>query len=427
VDVTILFLLLLACLVLGVPIGVSIGVATAVIMYFTSSIPLVIIAQRSFTALNSFPLLAIPLFILAGVLMGVGGVSKRLIDLADSIVGFVTGGLAMVTVLACMFFSAISGSSTATVSAIGSFMIPEMEKRKYDRAFATALTAAAGCIGVIIPPSISFVVYGIVAQVSIGKLFVAGVIPGIIMGLSLMIISYFVSKKRGYVRSFEKPSFKQVWISFRRAFWALLVPVIILGGIYGGIFTPTEAGGISVVYSIVIGLFIYRELTWKSIYEAFRDTAKITGAVIFMIGLSMTFARYLTIERIPVQIVNVLLGVSSNPLVILLVINLFLLVIGCFIDNFSSTIILTPILLPVIKRMGIDPVHFGVIMTIALTLGFITPPYGPNLFVASAISNVRMEVISRKVIPFFVVLVMVLILVTYAPSLSTCLVDLLFR
>ncbi|MCD6363154.1 MAG: TRAP transporter large permease [Synergistetes bacterium] len=422
-----LFFLLFACLALGVPIGISIGVATATVIFFTSSIPLVIIAQRSFTALNSFPLLAIPLFILAGVLMGAGGVSRRLINLADSIVGFATGGLAMVTVLACMFFSAISGSSTATVSAIGSFMIPEMEKRNYDRAFAAALTAAAGCIGVIIPPSISFVIYGIVAQVSIGKLFIAGVIPGIVMGLSLMVVGYFISKKQGYSRGVERPSLSRVWKAFKEAIWALLVPIIILGGIYGGIFTPTEAGGVSVVYSVIVGVFIYRELGWREIYNSLKETVKITGAVIFMIGLSMTFARYLTIERIPIKIVKALLSVSDNPYVILFVINLFLLGVGCFIDNFSSTVILTPILLPIIKCMGIDPVHFGVIMTIALTIGFITPPYGPNLFVASAVSKVSMEIISRKVLWFFLVLVLVLVLVTYVPSLSTYLVNLLLR
>ncbi|QTX31998.1 TRAP transporter large permease [Aminithiophilus ramosus] len=426
-SVLLLFALLTLCLALSIPIGISLGIATALVLHFTSSIPLVMISQNAFAALDSFPLLAIPLFMLAGSLMSYGGISKRLVALADSLVGFISGGLAMVTVTACMFFGAISGSGPATVSAIGSFMIPAMRRKKYEEGFAAALTAAAGSIGVIIPPSIPFVIYGVVSGASIGEMFMAGIVPGVIIGLALMTVSYVIARRRGYPKSDTPPTAGGLWKAFREAFWALLVPLIILGGIYGGIFTPTEAAVVAVVYSLFIGRFVYHELDGRTTYRAFRDAALVNGATTFMIGLSMGFAQYLTMEQIPIKIATALLGLSSNYVVIILLILALLLVVGCFVDNISSMIILTPILLPVVQKLGMEPVHFGLVMTVALATGFITPPYGANLFVASAVSGVKMEKISRNMVPFFAALLGCLLLFAFVPSLSMGLVRIFMR
>jgi C4-dicarboxylate transporter DctM subunit len=421
----ILFGMIIFCLTIGVPIGISIGTATALTMFFTTKLPLVIISQNAFTALDSFPLLAVPLFILSGNLMSYGGISRRLVALADALVGFVSGGLAIVTVLACMFFSAISGSSVATVSAIGSFMIPEMSKKNYDPGFAAALAASAGSLGVIIPPSISFVVYGVMTGVSIGELFTAGIVPGVLLGLAMIALSYFVSKKRGYPRG-ERMPWGKVFAVFKDSFWAVMVPVIILGGIYGGVFTPTEAAGVAGVYSLIIGVFVYKELNTETLHNAFRDAVLVNGAVTFMIGLSMAFARYLTMAGIPRYMTGVLLSVTDSGYVTLFFINIILLIVGCFIDNISAAIILTPILLPVVQSFGIDPVHFGVIITVALAIGFITPPYGPNLFVASAISGVSLEPIVRNIWMFCITLTAILFFITYIPGISMGLVRLLY-
>jgi C4-dicarboxylate transporter DctM subunit len=413
-----LFSILLVAIAISIPIGITLGVSTVIVMWFASDIPLMMIAQKSVTGLDSFPLLAIPFFILAGALMCTGGISRRLVALAESLVGFIVGGLAMVTVLACMFFAAISGSGPATVSAIGSFMIPAMKEKKYDAGFAAAITAAAGTIGVIIPPSVPFVIYCVVAQASIGDMFIAGIIPGIIIGISLMAVCYFTARKRHYVTMTERPRLSVVAKAFKESFWALLVPVIILGGIYGGIFTPTEAAVVAVVYSIFIGRFVYKELTLKDLYDCLKSTGLINGATSFLIGLSMAFASYLAMAQIPAMIASWLTGFAHSPFLLLLIINIFLLIVGCFVDNIAAVIILTPILLPVVKAIGIDPIHFGLIITVNLACGFISPPYGINLFVASAISGESIESISRNIIPSFAAMVLCLMLFTYFPSIS---------
>ncbi len=421
----ILFSILIFTIMLSVPIGITLGLSTAISMALTSSIPMEMLAQKAVTGLDSFPLLAIPFFILAGALMCNGGISRRLVNFADALVGFITGGLAMVTVLACMFFAAISGSGPATVSAIGSFMIPSMVERKYDSAFAAAISAAAGTIGVIIPPSIPFVIYSIVAQCSIGDMFIAGIIPGIIIGLALMLVCWCTAKKNHYSYVSEPPTLKHVWQTFKEAIWALFVPVIILGGIYGGIFTPTEAAVVAVVYSMFVGKFIYKELDAKTLYECFRQAALINGATEFMIGLSMAFGSYLAMEQIPVHIAAWMQTMTGSPILLLLAINIFLLIIGCFVDNIAAVIILTPILLPVVKAIGIDPIHFGLIITVNLACGFISPPYGINLFVATAISGVSIEKISKAILPSFIAMVICLMLFTYYPPLTMGLLHLM--
>ncbi|WP_028255370.1 TRAP transporter large permease [Veillonella magna] len=417
-DAISLFGIFFVLLFIGVPIGYAIGIATVItIAVFTPLSPM-IIAQNAIAGVDSFPLLAIPFFMLAGNLMRSGGIARRLVDFFQSIIGHVTGGLGMVTIVVCMFFAAISGSAVATVSAVGAFMIPEMVKHGYSKSFAAAITAAAGTIGVIIPPSIPFVIYGVVANASITKMFTAGILPGVLMGVALMIVCYIVSKKNGYVGSDERKSAKEIWTAFKEAFWAILSPVIILGGIYSGIFTPTEAAVVSVVYSLIVGVFIYKELDYKETYAAFRDAIDVNGATTFMIGLSAAFAVLLTLEKIPLKIAMFITGLSDNGIIILLLINAFLLLVGMFIDNIPATIILSPILLPVAVKLGMDPITFGVMLTMNLAIGFCTPPYGINLFVASAISKVDMGLLSRKILWPIIGLLAVLALVTYVDPVT---------
>jgi len=416
--IILLFVLLAIFVTLSIPIGIALGLATLITVLFATNINPLMIAQTAFTALDSFTLMAIPFFILAGNFMRYGGISKRLLNLADKLIGFVTGGLGMVTTLTSMFFAAISGSGPATVSSIGSFMIPAMEEKGYDKGYAAALTSAAGTIGVIIPPSIPFVVYGVVTSTSIGDLFIAGIIPGIIMGLAIMILNYYIAKKKGWTGSGERPDFKGVLKVFIDAFFALLSPAIILGGIYSGIFTPTEAAAISCVYTWIIGTFVYKEIHKKELFDCLKDTVVIAGATSFMIGLSSGFGTLLTMEQVPVKVANALLGFSNSKIVILLLINLFLLIVGMFIDNISSCTILAPIFLPVVKALGVNPVHFGIFMTINLAIGFITPPYGANLFIGSAVGRVSMDRIIKYIWPLIGVLVVVLLIVTYIPQLS---------
>mgnify|MGYP000825560356 FL=1 len=318
-----------------------------------------------------------------------------------------------------MFFAAISGSAVATVSAVGAFMIPQMVEHGYSKPFSAALTAAAGTIGVIIPPSVPFVIYGVVSGASITSLFTAGFLPGILMGVALMIVCFIVSKKRGYRGSTEPPSASVIWVTFKDAIWAILSPVIILGGIYSGKFTPTEAAVISVVYSYVVGRFVYKELDGSSTYKALKDAIVINGATTFMVGLSTAFAALLTMEQIPMKIAGFITSISQNGFVILLLINLLLLLVGMFIDNIPATIILTPILLPICRKFGMSPITFGIMLTMNLAIGFCTPPYGINLFVATAISKVKMEALSKELILLIGALILVLGAVTYIPSVTT--------
>ena len=418
-DVITLFLIFFILLMLSVPIGYAIGIATLITLISFSNIPITMIAQNAVAGVDSFPLLAIPFFMLAGNLMSSGGIAKRLVDFFESIIGHITGGLGMVTVVVCMFFAAISGSAVATVSAVGAFMIPEMVKHGYSKSFSAALTAAAGTIGVIIPPSVPFVIYGVVSGSSITELFTAGFLPGILMGVALIIICYIVSKKNGYKGTDKKISLKDILISFKKAFWAILSPVIILGGIYSGKFTPTEAAVISVVYSFVVGIFIYKELDFKGAYTAFKDAIVVNGATTFMVGLSTAFAALLTMEQIPAKIASFILSISNNSFIVLLLINIFLLLVGMFIDNIPATIILTPILLPIAISFGMSPITFGIMLTMNLAIGFCTPPYGIDLFVASAISKVGIDEISKQILKMIVSLIIVLLLVTYIKPVTT--------
>ncbi|WP_138160592.1 TRAP transporter large permease [Peptoniphilus catoniae] len=414
----VLFGIFFVLLMASVPIGYAIGIATLVTMLKYTTMPTLMIAQNAIAGVDSFPLLAIPFFMLAGNLMSSGGIAKRLVDFFESIIGHVTGGLGMVTVVVCMFFAAISGSAVATVSAVGAFMIPEMVNHGYNKGFSAALTAAAGTIGVIIPPSVPFVIYGVVSGTSITDLFTAGFLPGVLMGLALILVCYIYSKQHGYKGRETRSSGKEIWTAFKEAFFAILSPVIILGGIYSGKFTPTEAAVVSVVYSFIIGVFVYKELSLKGAYDAFKDAIVVNGATTFMIGLSTAFAALLTMEQIPLKIANAITSVSNNQIVILILINLFLLLVGMFVDNIPSTIILTPILLPIVMKFGMHPVTFGIMLTMNLAIGFCTPPYGINLFVASAISKVKMEELSKQIMKMIFALIAVLLLITYVRPIT---------
>ncbi|CDQ21238.1 C4-dicarboxylate transporter, DctM subunit [Halobacillus karajensis] len=423
-SVLLLFGTLLVCLLIGVPIAISLGVSALTAIYFGTTLPLGIIVQKAFTSLDSFPLLAIPFFMLAGILMGKGGVSKRLLHLATSMVGWMTGGLSMVTIVACMFFAAISGSGPATVAAIGGFMIPAMIAKHYKPGFAASVPAAAGSIGVIIPPSIPFVIYGVTANVSVGDMFIAGIFPGMLIAVLLMVTAYIISVKNNYrPEDGSKTSGKEVFRALNDAKWALFIPVIILGGIYGGIFSPTEAAVVSVVYALIIGAFIYKELTWKTVYDSFIQTIIINSTTMIIICLSVSFAHFMTLVQLPDQISNYLTGLTTNPFFILIVINLLLLLVGMFIDTISAVVILTPVLLPIVTEFGVDPVHFGVILVANLAIGFVTPPVGVNLFVASTVGKVKFEKIVVGVLPLLVVMIFALFIITYVPALSMWLTE----
>ncbi len=418
-----LFITLLALLLFSVPIGICLGLATMIVMVFVDGTPpMVLLARSVVTGADSFPLIAVPLFILAGDLMQHGGMSRRIVGFANALIGHIRGGLAYVNVLACVFFAAISGSSPATVAAIGSNMIPEMEKVGYTRRFSGALTASSGMIGVMIPPSIPFIIYGVTAEVSIGKLFLAGVVPGILFALMFMLVARILLRNDKTVQeSTTTFSGVGVWVSFRTSIWALLVPGIILGGIYSGIFTPTEAGAVAVVYAVIIGIFVYRDITFADLPAILAGSAKTSGTILVLVIMATAFGRLITLARIPTELAATITSLSDNPIIILLLINLLLLVIGMFMETISSIIIMTPILLPVATALGVDPIVFGVILTVNLAIGFCTPPLGVNLFVASSISKVSIERLSRAILPFFVGMLVLLILITYVPAITLAL------
>lgn len=405
-------------LLLSVPIGISIGLATLITIMVSGTIPVEFLAKELVTSVDSFPLMAVPFFILAGEIMGKGGISERLFNVANAMVGNKTGGFAIATIITCMFFAAISGSGPATVAAIGGIMIPAMVRQGYDKKFAAAVVAAAGSIGVIIPPSIPMVIYGVTGNVSIGDLFISGIVPGILVGLSMIIWAYIYSKKKGYKGLNEPTSLKKIAKATWDAKWALLIPIIILGGIYGGIFTPTEAAVVAVVYGLFASMVLYRELKIKDLPKVITDSALTTATVLIIVGTANAFGRLLTIEQIPTQIANGLLSISTNPIVIILLITVLLLIVGMFMDTLAAIIILTPILLPIAVQIGYNPVHFGLLMVINLAIGFFTPPVGVNLFVASGISGVRMETLSKAVLPFLVAMLITLLFVTFIPQLA---------
>lgn len=413
-----LFTYFILFLMLGVPIAFSLGLSTLAAIVGAGTLPVAYLAQIAFVSIDSFPIMAIPFFIAAGIFMGAGGLSKRLLAVGDELVGSLPGGMALASIMTCMFFAAISGSGPATVAAIGTITIPAMIARGYDKYFAAAVVASAGAIGVIIPPSNPFVIYGVAGQVSVGKLFMAGIIPGVIMGVGLMIVAYMISKKKGWHGEKRKRSPATLLWACWDAKWALLVPVIVLGGIYGGIMTPTEAAAVAALYGLVVGLWIYREMSWKSLYQSCIESSLTSSIVIVLMAMATMFGNIMTIEQIPDTIATAILSISENKIVILLLINVFLLWIGVFMEALAAIVILTPILLPLVLKLGVDPVHFGVIMVMNLAIGFITPPVGVNLFVASSIAQTGIGKIAVAAWPFLISMLIVLMVVTYVPEVS---------
>lgn len=417
-SIVVLMLSLVVFLVLGIPIAVCLALSGLMAIAISGDLPWGTVAQTAYASLNSFPFLAIFFFIAAGIMMGVGGISRQLFELADEIVGGMYGGIAIATILTCMFFAAISGSGPATVAAIGMMSIPAMVERGYGKVFSATIVACAGIIGVLIPPSNPFIVYGVLAKVSIGKLFMAGVLPGILTGLALMVYSYLYCRKRGWKGESRPFSASRLLKAVNNAKWGLMVPVIILGGIYGGIMTPTESAAIAAAYGLFVGIFIYKGINRSNFIQLMVDCCITSAVVIMLQAMAGIFGYVVAIESIPQQVAKIMLGLSENKWVILLIINLFLLFIGTFMEPAPATIILTPILVPIMITLGVDPIHFGVIMTLNLAIAFVTPPVGPNLFVASSVSGCPLGEMSREVLPMLLVLLLVLIVIILCPELS---------
>ena len=430
-----LFGVFLLLVLLGAPVAICLGVSSLVVLEYLPQTPnITLLAKSAVMGGNSFPLVALPLFVLAGEIMQRGGLSSRIVGAAYNLVGHFKAGLAYVNVLASMFFAAISGSSPATVAAIGSNMVPEMERVGYKRPFSAAITAAAGITGVMIPPSIPLIIYGVTANQSIGKLFLAGVLPGLLFGLGFMLVAKLNVNKNLLPASRATKRMEDAISSIetnkqkgwrQHSIWALIVPVIILGGIYGGIFTPTEAAGVAVVYALIISLYIYRDLKLSDLSGVFLKSGLTSATVLVMVVMAASFGRLLTLERVPVEVANMITAVSENPLIVLMLINIMLLIVGMFMETIASIIILTPILLPIVQTMGVDPIHFGIIMTVNLAIGFCTPPLGANLFVATGVANVSLEALVKSMTPFLVAMFVMLMMVTFIPQISLLLPSIL--
>lgn len=421
-------------LLLGAPITVALGGAAMGAYMVLDKDPIALV-QIAFNSVGSFPLMALPAFVLAGALMEAAGISRRLVDIAETMAGPITGGLGVATVLACLFFGAISGSGPATTAAVGMLMIPAMTKRNYDPAYASAVTAASGGLGIIIPPSIPMVIFGIAAlgmeppaeavekfgtfaSLSIPKLFVAGVMPGLLMAVSLLVMNYFISKKSGYRGLSENWSGDELRAALKRGVWSILAPMIILGGIYAGLFTPTESAIVAIFYTLCIGWFVHRELHWKAIQMALRTTTWITGRVLLILFTATAFGRLLVEQRIPSDIAEAMLNMTSNPYIIWALVIVFLLFVGMFMETLAAILILVPVLLPVMYMTGSDPTHVGIVVICTLSIGFMTPPLGENLFVASGIGGQPVEKIVVKVLPFVFVTTVATFVIAYVPQIS---------
>jgi C4-dicarboxylate transporter DctM subunit len=418
---------LVFCFILNVPIGFALGIATAASMIFGgSSMSLALIPQRMVAGVNTFPLLAIPFFMMAGAVMEKGGVSKRIVDLSSACVGHIRGGLAAVSILACTFFAAISGSTPATAAAVGSLTIPEMEKRGYDRDYAAAVVAAAGCLGVIIPPSITMVVFGVIANVSIGKLLIGGIVPGCILSTMLLITNLVCASRAGYATEIRK-TIKETFSALKEAIWALLMPIIILGGIMTGIFTPTESAAIAVLYGLLVGFFIYRELTPKDLIPIFYKSALNSAMIMMLIGTANPFGWVMTSLQVPTMVSNFMLSITSNSLGLFFMVMLLLLILGTFMETAAILMLVVPMVAPLMQNAGVDMVHFGVLTVIALAIGMATPPVGIALFATCSIAKVSIGQISRKIVPFLVAFIIGLVILVLIPGLSIVLPNLMIK
>jgi C4-dicarboxylate transporter DctM subunit len=419
----VLFAIFFILLLLGAPIVFAIGVGTTFAL-IVGGIPLEVLPQKVFSGLAHFPYLAVPLFVLAGMLMETGGISKRIVELSNAMVGHIRGGLGMVVMVATIFFSDISGSSAADTAAIGSIMIPTMKKRGYAPNFSAALVTAAGGMGVLIPPCLTMVVFGSLTNTSIGALFLAGFVPGICMGIILMLLTYFIARKNNFPRE-ERATFGQFLRASKRAALSLFMGVIILGGILLGIFTATEAAAVAVIYGFFLSVVLYREIKLSQLPKILWDASVVSGVVMLVVGISYGFGWVMAKEQIPVNLANFMLTLPGGKLVFLLAVNVLLLIMGMFFDASLSVVILVPILFPVALKLGVDPVHFGTFVVMNLGIGFTTPPYGISLFIASGIAKVPMSSIIKPILPYILTMIGFLLVVTYIPWFSLVLPRLL--
>lgn len=423
---TLLFVLLFAMIAMGVPVAISLAASSAIFIFIDGRVPDVVVIHRMVNGVDSFPLLAVPFFILAGNLMNTAGITERIFGFAKALVGWMRGGLGHVNIGASVIFAGMSGAAVADAGGLGAIEIKAMRDAKYDPGFAVGVTAASSTIGPIIPPSLPMVIYGVVAGASIGQLFAAGFVPGLLMAVALMVMVAVYSHKRGYPRdqAFQLPV---LGTAFARAFLSLMTPVIIVGGILSGAFTPTEAAIAACVWALFLGLIVYRTLTVRRFLRVSFDTIETTAVVLFIVAAASIFAWILTSNRVPEHFASLILSVSENPIVVLLLINLILLIVGCFMETVAALTILVPVLLPIAIKMGVDPVHFGVIVVLNLMIGLLTPPIGMVLYVLSRVSKVPFERCMAATAPFLVPLVLVLLMVTFFPVLTMWLPTLIYR
>ena len=413
----ILLLSLLILFAIGTPIAVAIGASSVLAILVQGNFPLMMVAQRLFSGTDSFPLMAVPLFMFAGTIMEAGGISRRIIDFANALVGWLPGGLAAVTIVSAMFFAGISGSAAADAAAVGAILIPAMKNSGYDSDFAAAVQASGGSIGVIIPPSIPMIIFGFLTGASIGRLFAAGIIPGILIGLSLILVATLISIKHGYSEAVPF-SLAEVWRTLKRALLALGAPIIILGGILTGVFTATESAAVAVVYGLLVGMLIYKKIHLRDLFALFRDGAVTSAIVMFIIAMASIFSWIAAIEDLPARLAGSLLTLSDNPVILLLLINLILLIAGTFVETTAALILLVPMITAMLPALHIDMIQLGVIVVTNLAIGMLTPPMGICLIVSGSISGDSLGAVSRRVLPFLAILIIDLLIISFCPPLT---------
>lgn len=425
-TIAFLFISLFGLMLIGVPVAVSLGASTVLTMLLFTNLDVAEVPQHIFDGINKFPLMAIPMFILAGNLLSKGGSARRIIDFAKSMVGHLPGGLPMSAIFACVIFAAVSGSSPATVVAIGSIMFVAIKEAGYPKEYAVGGITTAGSLGILIPPSVVMIVYGVTSDTSIAKLFMAGVVPGLMLGGMMILQTYIGAKKLGFKASVPEPWSERIK-KFGKAFWALLIVVVVIGGIYGGIFTPTEAAAASAIYALIISLFVYKDIKFKDLWDICLESAITTAMIFFIIANAFVFAYLLTSENIPQTIADSILAANIGKIGFLIIVNILLFIMGQFMEPSSVVMIMVPLLLPIATALGVDPVHFGILLIVNMEIGMITPPVGLNLFVASGLTGMNLKDVIVSCLPWTLTLFIGLILVTYIPEISLWLPNLMYK